>query len=541
MSRCREADRIPAGSETRRTLRTFRHENREIPEMPGGVVRSGRAVEGPPRTTVVHVSGKSDKGVVPMSHRRPSGRGQGEGRPETSGNPPGPSVTGAQNPEAAMSGLERIREAAKRHRTQRFTSVLHHITAGMLSEAYGALRRDAAPGVDGETWASYGDDLCAKLVDLHGRVQSGRYRPQPTKRAWIPKSDGRRRALGIAAVEDKIVQLAAVWVLQAIYEQDFAGFSYGFRPGRGQTHALDAIWVGLVERNVHWVLDADIRSFFDTIDHDWMMAFVEHRIADRRMLRLLRQWLRAGTVESGTWSETRIGTPQGAVISPLLANLYLHHVFDLWITWWRRQPGTGTVVVVRYADDFVVGFQRQDDAMRFLSDLRERMAKFRLELHADKTRLIEFGRFAMANRARRGERRPETFNFLGFTHRCAKRLKDGCFTVVRSTMTKRMGEAVRRIGARLMDMRSRPMHEQGTWLSAVVRGWLNYHAIPGNSLAINAFRCRVVEAWRRALRRRSQTAAYGLHWEAMRRIADRWIPPARILHPYPDQRLRVRT
>jgi len=531
----------PAGSETRRTPRTFEHENREIPEVPGGVAHPGRAVQGQPRTTATHASGKSDEGVVPMNHRRPSGRGTGEGRPETAGNPDWPTIAETQDSACMLSGLERVRQAAKKDKGRTFTNLMHHITVGMLEDAYRSLKRSAAPGIDGVTWEQYGESLAARLADLHGRVQGGTYRAMPAKRAWIPKSDGTKRPLGITAIEDKIVQMAVNWVLQAIYEPDFAGFSYGFRPGRGQHQALDAVWVGIMQRKVSWIVDADIKGFFDTLDHGWLIKFIEHRVTDLRMLRLLRKWLRAGVSEDGKWSKTTVGTPQGAVISPLLANIYLHYVLDLWVKWWRSEGKTGDVIIVRYADDFVVGFQRKADAERFLHDLRERLVTFGLALHPDKTRLIEFGRFAQANRQKRGEGRPETFTFLGLTHRCDKRRSDGGFTVIRTTMAKRLGACVKRIGQSLMQIRSQPISEQGKWLGSVVRGWLNYHAVPGNSQAIHAFRDRVVEAWRRALRRRSQTAHLGTTWAVMRELAAQFIPKATILHPYPNQRLIVTT
>jgi len=446
-----------------------------------------------------------------------------------------------QDSELMVSGLERIRQASKRDKGMRFTNLLHHVTVGALEDAYRSLKRSASPGVDGVTWEEYGEDVVVRLIDLHDRVHGGRYRAQPSKRAWIPKADGTKRPLGIAALEDKIVQLAVSRILSAIYEEDFAGFSYGFRPGRGQHDALDAVWVGITERKVNWIVDADITGFFDALDHEWLMKFMEHRVADPRILRLLRQWLRAGVSESGEWSQTKVGTPQGAVISPLLANVYLHYVLDLWVKWWRSQSDVGDVIIVRYADDFIVGFQRETDARRFLHDLQERLAKFALTLHPDKTRLIEFGRFAQSNRRERGAGKPETFNFLGFTHRCAKRRSDGSFTVIRTTMAKRLGATVQRIGQALKANRSLPIVEQGTWLRSVVRGWLNYHAVPGNSMAIHQFRDRVVDAWRRALSRRSQTARAGTTWIIMRKLADTFLPPARILHPYPNQRLGVIT
>jgi len=491
--------------------------------------------------TAMHASGKSDEGVVPMSHRRPTGRGMGEGRPETSGNPDEPLQAETQSSTILVSGVDRIRQAAKRDKGLRFTNLLHHLTRDLLEDAYRGLKRDASAGVDGVTWSEYGEELRPRLDALHGRVQNGEYRAQPSKRAWIPKADGGKRPLGVAALEDKIVQLATVWVLNAIYEEDFSGFSYGFRPQRGQHQALDAVWVGIDRRKVNWIVDADIRSFFDTLDHGWLMKFVEHRVADPRILALLRQWLRAGVSENGRWTGTTVGTPQGAVISPLLANIYLHYVLDLWVKWWRSRDGVGETIIVRYADDFVVGHQTKNEAERFLHDLRERLAKFGLTLHPDKTRLIEFGRYAQANRTKRGEGKPETFDFLGFTHCCAKRWSDGGFTVIRTSMAKRLGAAVRKIGQTLKAIRATTLAEQGKWLGAVVRGWLGYHAVPGNFAAISSFRDRVIEAWRRALRRRSQKAARGTSWPAMRALAARFIPRATILHPYPNQRLRVTT
>ena len=277
--------------------------------------------------------------------------------------------------------------------------------------------------------------VVCRIVDLHGRIHRGVYWAQPSLRAWIPKADGRQRPLGIAALEDKIVQQAVKTVLEQIYEVDFLGFSYGFRPWRSCHNALDALWVGIMQRKAGWVLDADIRGFFDNIDHEWMMKFLEHRIADRRVLRLIRKWLRAGVSEDGQWSRTTVGTPQGSVISPLLANVFLHYVFDLWVNQWRRRHARGEVIIVRYADDFVMGFQHRDDAEQCPRALRKRLAEFGLELHPEKTRLIESGRFAAERREKRGEGTPETFNFLGFTHCCGKTRK-GVFTVKRKSIAK---------------------------------------------------------------------------------------------------------
>jgi len=437
-----------------------------------------------------------------------------------------------------LSGLDRIREAARRDKNLRFTNLMHHITVDLLREAYKGLERDAAPGIDGVTWQQYGNRLEKNLSNLHQRVQSGRYRATPSKRVWIPKPEGKQRPIGIAALEDKIVQQAVVWVLNQIYEEDFVGFSYGFRPGRSQHNALDALWVGITQRKVNWVLDADMRSFFDTIDHEWMMKFMEHRIADSRVLRLIRKWLRAGVSEDGQWSKTTVGTPQGAVVSPILANIYLHYVFDLWVSHWRKREALGEVVVVRYADDLVMGFQYRNEAERFLQALQARLAKFGLEIHQEKTRLIEFGRFAAANRAARGEGKPETFDFLGFTHICATTRKNNRFTVRRKTIAKRLQVKAKAVRVEIMWRRHEPVPEQGKWLRSVVQGHLNYYAVPGNKQSIDAFRTEVIKGWLRALRRRSQKSR-SLTWERIKRLIKTWIPTAKILHPYPSQRLCV--
>ena len=480
---------------------------------------------------------ESDEGGVPTNPPKAAAEGR-EGRPEAEGNLCQPTMVGAQNPTEVSSGLARVRAAAERDGEKRFTSLMHHITPGLLTEAYQALKRDAAPGVDGVTWHAYGETLRTSIRDLHARVHSGTYRAQPSKRAWIPKPDGRQRPLGIAALEDKIVQMAVVWILNVIYEPEFAGFSYGFRPGRGQHDALDALWVGITQQKVNWILDADIQSFFDTLDHEWLMKFVEHRVADPRMLRLIRKWLRAGVSEDGEWSKTTVGTPQGAVISPLLANIYLHYVYDLWVKWWRSHKATGDVIVVRYADDTVVGFQHRADAEAFLQDLRERLAKYGLTLHPDKTRLIEFGRFASANRKKHGEGAPETFNFLGFRHRCGARRSDGGFTVVRETIGKRLTAKVVDICRRLISQRHWPIPQIGKWLRAAVSGYYRYFAVPGNSQSLWLFRYLVGKGWHRALCRRSQRAY--VPWPRMARLIDRWLPRPKILHPYPNQRLQWR-
>jgi RNA-directed DNA polymerase len=507
------------------------------------VTADGDEPKGPPGKATGRNRGggrleKSDEGVVPTNPAKAHAE-QGEGRPETEGNLLQPTRDEAQHSSDVSSGLERIRAAAQKEGQGRFTSLMHHITVGMLQDAYEALNRHAKPGIDAVTWHAYGEQLDANLCDLHQRVQSGSYRAQPSKRAWIPKPDGRRRPLGIAALEDKVVQMAAVWILSAIYEQEFAGFSYGFRPGRSQHAALDALWVGITRRKVSWILDADIQSFFDTIDHGWMMKFLEHHVADPRMLRLIRKWLRAGVSEDGEWSKTTVGTPQGAVISPLLANIYLHHVYDLWVKWWRSHRAEGDVIVVRYADDTVVGFERRKEAEAFLHDLRVRLAKFGLKLHPEKTRLIEFGRFAQANRKKRGDGPPETFNFLGFMHRCAARRSDGGFTVARETMGKRLTATVKEVRVEMMGRRHEATSHVGKWLMSVARGYYQYFAVPGNLQALWLFRSLIGKAWHQALCRRSQRGY--VSWANMSRLINTWLPRPAVLHPYPDQRLRVST
>ena len=438
----------------------------------------------------------------------------------------------------ATSALGRVREVARRDKEARFTALLHHVSLGRLRAAYWAIRPQAAPGVDGVTWAEYGQVLEANLQDLHARVQAGRYRALPSRRVYIPKADGRQRPLGIASLEDKIVQRAVVEVLNAVYEVDFRGFSYGFRPGRGPHDALDALAVGIERKRVNWVLDADIRDFFTKLGHVWLRRFLEHRIADRRVRRLIGKWLAAGVIEDGNWSQTVEGSPQGASVSPLLANLYLHHVLDLWVDWWRRRHARGDVIIVRWADDFIVGFEHEQDARRFLVELRERLARFGLELHPDKTRLIEFGRHAARRRRARGLGKPETFDFLGFTHICAKS-RSGRFWLRRITISKRMRAKLREVNDQLKRRRHQPVSEQGRWLESVVRGHLAYYAVPGNTDAVSAFRYHVTWHWFRALRRRSQRTR--ITWARMSPIATRWLPKVRAMHPFPAVRFAART
>jgi RNA-directed DNA polymerase len=463
---------------------------------------------------------------------QPSAEGE-EGRPQIKENAHQPNTHLTQSKERVSQGLERVRKAAQEHKEMKFTALLHHMTVDLLRESFYALKRKAAPGVDGVTWYEYETGLEERLVDLHRRVHRGAYRAQPSRRKYIEKPDGRQRPLGIAALEDKIVQAATVTILNQIYEEDFLGFSYGFRPGRSQHDALDALAVAMEQRKVNYILDCDIRSFFDNLDKSWLLQFVEHRVADRRILRLIQKWLKAGVLEDGIWSEPETGTPQGSVISPLLANVYLHYAFDLWVDVWRRKWAQGEVIVVRYADDIVLGFQHRTDTDRFRENLAERLKKFRLELHPDKTRRIEFGRFAEPNRRKRGEGKPETFDFLGFKHISGKGRK-GDFVLKRKTIAKRMTAKLKEIKQQLRKRMHDPVKQTGRWLRSVVQGYFNYHAVPGNISRLSLFRDRVTRLWRWALRRRGQQ--HRPNWAQIGRLVDRWLPRPRVLHPYPSVR-----
>lgn len=486
---------------------------------------------------MMHAPKRSDPPIVPTKPANADAEPV-EGRGGAEGNASPPHTGRAQDRAPVLSGLERIRQAARERKEERFTTLLTHVDTDLLRFAYRALKRDAAPGVDGMTWREYAEGLEERLADLKDRVHSGRYRAHPSRRHLIPKPDGRMRPLGIAALEDKIVQRALVEVLNAIYEEDFLGFSYGFRPGRGQHDALDALAVAIGECRVNWILDADIRAFFDSIDHMWMMRFLEHRIGDARVLRLIRKWLTVGVVdETGKRQPATAGSPQGAVASPLLANVYLHYVYDLWVRQWRQRHATGTMAVVRYADDTVVGFEHRSDAERFLADLRERLARFALELNADKTRLIEFGRQAAADRARRGAGKPETFDFLGFTHICGRSRRGG-FLLKRQTRRQRKQAKLKEIKEELRRRRHQGIPEQGRWLGQVMSGFYAYFAVPTNYRALANLRYHVGVLWMRALRRRSQKDK--TPWEKLTRLADHWLPRPRIIHPWPGNRFRVK-
>jgi group II intron reverse transcriptase/maturase len=442
-----------------------------------------------------------------------------------------------QSRASVSQGLDRVRKAAQQKKKERFTALLHYVTVDRLADAFSSLKREAAPGVDGTTWQSYKQDLEANLTRLHEQVHRGTYRALPSRRRYIPKPDGRQRPLGIAALEDKIVQRAVVQVLNAIYEEDFLGFSYGFRAGRGQHDALDALAVGITSTKVNWIVDADIAGFFDAVSHEWLIRFVEHRVGDRRILRLIRKWLKAGVMEDGNLVPTEAGTPQGAVISPLLANIYLHYAFDLWADQWRKHHAKGKVIVVRYADDIVIGFQHERDAKRFMDEMRQRLEKFELPLHPEKTRLIEFGRYAAKDRKARGLGKPETFNFLGFTHICSQSRR-GVFQLKRQTRRDRMRARLRAIKEELRRRMHEPIPLQGKWLGQVVRGYFAYHAVPTNSRCLGAFRHYVVDLWRRSLAQRSQRDR--TTWNRMAKLAAEFLPLPRILHPWPSVRFAVK-
>jgi group II intron reverse transcriptase/maturase len=486
---------------------------------------------------MMHGGGKSDSPIVPgKSPNKAEGPAAEatEGRGLAKGNSFECNTPRTQSRVGVPSALERVRQAARKEKKQRFTALLHHVySVEQLRAAYYGLRREAAAGIDGQRWQQYGEGLEERLQDLSERLRRGAYRAKPVRRVFISKADGRQRPLGVPALEDKIVQRAVVGVLNAIYEQDFLGFSYGFRPGRNPHQALDALTIGIQRKKVNWVLDADIRSFFDTLSHEWLVRFVEHRVADRRVIRLIEKWLRAGVLEKGRRIQSEEGTVQGGSISPLLANIYLHYVFDLWVQRWRKKQAHGDVVVVRFADDFVVGFEHRGEAEQFLDALRERFGRFGLELHPTKTRLIRFGRFAAEDRARRGEGKPETFNFLGFTHSCGKTRK-GRFVVIRQTMRRRWQAKLREVNQVLRRRMHESIPEQGAYMRSVVAGHVRYFGVPRNLVAVGAFRYAVGRIWWRVLCRRSQKGR--VPWERMERYLERWLPPARICQPTPEAR-----
>jgi len=489
---------------------------------------------------MMHERGKSDPAVVAMNPANRAERSAAEPEERRAGTKRNASQHDMHRTPSRASvtqGLERIRQTARERKEEKFTALLHHVSTELLETAFFALKEHAAPGVDGLTWRDYEQNLEGNLADLHARVHRGAYRPLPSRRVYIPKPDGRQRPLAVAALEDKIVQRAVATVLNAIYEEDFLGFSYGFRPRRSAHDAQDALVVAIERRTVSLIVDADIRAFFDTVNQDWLIRFVEHRVGDTRIIRLIRKWLRAGVLEDGIVGISETGTAQGAVISPLLANIYLHYALDLWVERYRRREATGDMIIVRYADDFIVGFEHEAEARRFLDALRERLGKFALSLHPEKTRLIEFGRYAEENRRRRGLGKPETFNFLGFTFICSK-ARSGKFLIKRKTRRDRMRAKLKDVKQALQRRMHQPIPLQGKWLEQVIRGYFNYHAVPTNDRALICFRLEVIKRWMRALNRRSQRPSVA-EWE-MKKLADEWLPKPSILFAWPNQRFAVR-
>jgi len=498
---------------------------------------------------MMHGHEKSDPAIVAMkpankveqlaaeqSAAEPTAAEPVEPRVGTKGNACQQTMPWAQSQTSMPHALERIRKVARERKKEKFISLSHHISIDLLEDAFYELKVDAAPGVDRLTWKDYEADLERNLEDLHNRVRSGAYRARPSRRVYIPRPDGRQRPLAVAALEDKIVQRAVVTLLNAIYEEDFLGVSYGFRPGRSTHDALDALCVGIHSKKMSFILDADIRSFFDEINQEWLIRFLEHRIGDRRIIRLIQKWLKAGVMEDGVVTVSDRGTGQGSVISPLLANIYLHYALDLWALRWRRREVTGDMIFVRYADDFIVGFQHESDARRFLDEMRERLGKFALSLHPEKTRLIEFGRFAAERRKRRGFGKPETFNFVGFTFICGK-TRAGKFQIKRKTRRDRMRAKLTMIKEEMWRRMHQPIPQQGKWLWYVVNGYFNYHAVPTNARALHVFRHHIADLWRRTLRRRSQKDR--MTWERMTQLVDDWLPKPIILHPWPSERFAV--
>ena len=530
-----EREVTPTESKTTRTNGHLSHGSRETSAISASS-EADRSEKTRSRTSDMHVAEESDGLIVPEKRANnigvPPVAESVEGRGSIEENASQSLRDRTQSRISRSRGLPGVREAARRDRKVRFNNLLHHVTPELLQASFFDLKKQAAPGIDGVTWDRYAEGFDLRINDLHARIHRGTYRAQPSKRAWIPKSDGKLRPLGIAALEDKLVQQAVRTVLECIYEEDFRGFSYGFRPQRSCHRALDALYMGIRTRKVNWILDADIRGFFDNIDHAWLLKFLEHRIADRRLLRLVKKWLRAGVSEEGRWSPTKVGTPQGAVISPLLANVFLHYVLDLWMEAWRKRHAQGEVIVVRYADDFVIGFREESDARRCLAELRERFTKFGLELHPEKTRLIEFGRYAAERRSKRGDGPPEAFDFLGLTHISGKTRK-GDFTIRRISSGKKLRNKLRELKEALRRSMHHDLAEVGAWLSSVFRGWCNYHAIPGNSTRLHQFRTALQRLWLHALRRRSQRGRR-MTWQKFSRLTKRWLPTPRILHPYPE-------
>ena len=516
------------------------HGNRDIREFsPNRQGKKERAVKEKFCTTGMNDSRKSDNNIVPekpANNEVKTFAEQVEGRALTKGNIMNTAAVRTQGRGAASIGLDGVRRKAQQDKDARFNNLFHHITPELLTKSYYSLKKNAAAGVDEMSWHKYKECLAERIADLHERVHAGSYRAQPVKRTYIEKSDGRKRPLGVTALEDKIVQQATATILNQIYETDFIGFSYGFREKRSQHNALDALYVGISRCKINYILDADISGFFDKINHDWLLKLIEHRVADRRILRLIKKWLKVGVLEDGKCLSQEIGTPQGAVISPVLANIYLHYAQDLWAHQWRNRHAGGDVIIVRYADDTVVGFQYKNNAEKFLKDLTERMGEFGLELHPDKTRLIEFGRFADANRRKRGKGKPETFDFLGFTHSCSK-TKSGSFSICRKTIKKRFAQKCKEVKQELKERMHDNVKDTGNWLNSVIRGFQNYYAVPGNMDMVKSFYDQTTRAWLHTLRRRSHKGQ-NFTWKRFEKLIRWLIPRVKIVHPYPSQRFQ---
>ena len=530
---------LPTGSEEFGKLRES--PAREPGDLDGAspsMVDGRQAREGGSRTPQQVVE-ESDAGIVPKksAKTRVTPVESMEGRAAAKGKSAARNASPTQCGPDALTFLQRIGKRAKQKPKEQWTSLLSHIRVPLLKEAYHRLQKDAATGVDGVTWAEYGERLDVRLLDLQDRIHRGSYHPQPVRRVLIPKGDGKTRPLGLVTLEDKIAQQAARMVLEPIYEAEFIGLSYGFRPKRSQHDALDAV-AESIRLKVHWVLDADIRAYFDTIDHGHLQRFIEHRIGDSRMVRLLMKWVKAGVLEDGKLYEAQEGTPQGASISPLLANIYLHYVFDLWLCQWRKRHAKGEVYAVRYADDLLMGFQKEQDARALHSALAERLGQFGLELHPDKTRVIEFGRCARQEREQRGLPKPETFEFLGFVHICGvNRL--GKFQLKRRTSRKKRRAKLARLKEEVRRRKHQRVAKQHVWLSQVLQGHYRYYGVPSNYSALAQFRRRVAWMWHRALQRRSQRSCW-TH-EQWRVFEQRFpLPPPRIHHPWPTQRFALR-
>lgn len=436
-------------------------------------------------------------------------------------------------------GLLRVRNKAKENKNLIFTELLHHATPEMFMECYRSLNKRATPGIDRQSWEEYGkENLEEKLKDLRNRVFNGTYRSLPARRVFIPKANGKMRPLGIVAIEDKIVQNVIRTILDQVYEPTFKGFSYGFRSGRSCHDALDALSYCIQHGKINWILDADLRSYFDSIPHDKLIGVVKLRVGDPRIIRLIKKWLKAGVLENESISISDYGTIQGGVISPLLANIYLHYALDEWIDKIRTNiPSLGRISIVRYADDFVICFQNRWAATKLLEELREQLGRFGLELQREKTRLIEFGRFAIQNRRARGDRKPETFDFLGFTHICSK-AKNGYFAIRRITSSKKFCRKLQDVKQEIRKRMHRNIDETLEWLKRLLLGYYQYYAVPYNILKLDSFRYHVGMYLFKMLRRRSQKARRTITWTWKKLHVDAALPRPKQVHDLPDLRFR---